>query len=125
MISGPKVSPDKLTSGSCEPCEGGVDPMTRDEMQPYLDSVPEWERTQKEGVDWIVREVTGKDFVDVVELVDDIADIAEAEGHHPNLYLYSYKQLRIELSTHAIDGLSVNDFIVAAKIDELLADQYD
>ncbi len=58
-------------------------------------------------------------FLDAVALIQKIASIAEAEDHHPDLHLTNYKKLTIELSTHAIGGLSENDFILAAKIDQL------
>jgi len=61
-----------------------------------------------------------KDFLEAVEFVNKIADIAEAEGHHPDICIHSYKKVDVELTTHAIGGLSENDFILAAKIGELL-----
>lgn len=61
-----------------------------------------------------------KDFLDAVALIQRIAPIAEAEDHHPDLHLTGYRRLTIELSTHAIGGLSENDFILAAKVDQLL-----
>ena len=62
-----------------------------------------------------------KDFLDAVGLIQNIAPIAEAENHHPDLHLIGYRKLTIELSTHAIGGLSENDFILAAKINQLLS----
>ena len=69
----------------------------------------------------IRKTITCKDFLDAVGLVQKIAPIAEAQDHHPDLHLTRYRRLTIELSTHAIGGLSENDFILAAKIDEILA----
>jgi 4a-hydroxytetrahydrobiopterin dehydratase len=60
-----------------------------------------------------------KDFASAVELITHVKDLAEAEGHHPDLHLTRYRKLVIELSTHAIKGLSENDFILAAKVDRL------
>jgi 4a-hydroxytetrahydrobiopterin dehydratase len=57
----------------------------------------------------------------MIEAVNRIAELAEAEGHHPDLHLTGYRNLKIELTTHAIGGLSENDFILAAKIDAILA----
>ena len=68
----------------------------------------------------ISRKITCKHFVEAMKLVNQVADVAEAEQHHPDLHLTGYRHLRIDLTTHAIGGLSENDFIVAAKIDELL-----
>ncbi len=115
----PDVAPDHLTKGKCAPCEGGVEPLTPEEYAPYLTAVPEWHTEDMDGVTYIVREFTRKNFVDAVDAIQQITEIAEEEGHHPDLHLTDFKQLRVELTTHAINGLSVNDFIVAAKIDEL------
>ena len=61
-----------------------------------------------------------KHFLEAIRLINEIAEVAESEQHHPDLHLTGYRNVRIELTTHAIGGLSENDFIVAAKIDELL-----
>lgn len=68
---------------------------------------------------FLSREVQCKDFVATVELVNNIAKLAESEGHHPDLNIHGWNHLGITLSTHAIAGLSINDFILAAKIDLL------
>ena len=60
-----------------------------------------------------------QDFVSAVELIDEIAKVAEAQDHHPDLYLTGYRRLRVELSTHSIGGLSEKDFILADKIQQL------
>jgi 4a-hydroxytetrahydrobiopterin dehydratase len=62
---------------------------------------------------------TAKDFIAAIDFFNRVADLAEDEGHHPDLHLKGYRNVSIELSTHAIGGLSANDFILAAKIDEL------
>jgi 4a-hydroxytetrahydrobiopterin dehydratase len=82
-----------------------------------LQDVTGWELIDGKS---IRKKVTCKDFLDAVGLIQKIAPIAEAQDHHPDLHLTGYKRLTIELSTHAIGGLSENDFILAAKIDELL-----
>jgi 4a-hydroxytetrahydrobiopterin dehydratase len=68
----------------------------------------------------ISRKVNCNHFAEAIELLNKIAEIAESEGHHPDLHVTGYRHLRIDLTTHAIGGLSENDFIVAAKIDQLL-----
>lgn len=65
------------------------------------------------------QELVLKDFKEAIRLVSAIAELAEAEDHHPDLHLTGYRKLRIELTTHAVGGLTENDFIVAAKIDAL------
>ena len=67
----------------------------------------------------IRKEFTFKDFKEALVFVNNVGEIAEAEGHHPDIHLTDYKHAAIELSTHATGGLSENDFIVAAKIDAL------
>ncbi len=106
-----------LTDKRCVPCEGGVPKLSPEAADALLAECPGWVREH----DWIHREVICKDFVEAVDLIRDIADIAEDEGHHPDLHLTGYRNLRISLQTHAIEGLSENDFIVAAKIGRFLA----
>lgn len=107
-----------LTQQKCVPCEGGTQPLTRDEFQKYLDSVDNWQVINDETA--IQKHVQLKNFSQVIEVVNKIADIAESEGHHPDLNIHGFKNLTITLSTHAIKGLSINDFILAAKIDQIL-----
>jgi 4a-hydroxytetrahydrobiopterin dehydratase len=106
-----------LTKRKCKPCEGGVHPLPPSAAEGMLRDVQGWELV--EGTT-IRKTVTCKDFLDAVALIQRIAPIAEADDHHPDLHLTRYKRLTIELSTHAIGGLSENDFILAAKIDQLL-----
>ena len=108
-----------LLQRKCKPCEGGAEPLPASAAQALLKDVPGWEVA--EGGTMIRRTVTCKNFLDAVALIQQIAPIAEAEDHHPDLHLTGYKRLIIELSTHAIKGLSENDFILAAKINALLS----
>lgn len=106
-----------LSQKKCVPCEGGEIPLGEEsakEMKKWIDS--NWELNEKN----IKREFTFKDFKEAVEFVNKVAEIAESEGHHPDINLHSYKKVDIDLSTHAINGLSGNDFILAAKIDKLV-----
>ena len=123
-----------LASRSCKPCEGGVEPLPLSAAQALLRDVPGWElvdtpaapnqggeRAAQAGGTAIRRTVTCKNFLDAVSLIQRLAPIAETQDHHPDLHLTHYKRLTIELSTHAIGGLSENDFILAAKINQLLS----
>jgi 4a-hydroxytetrahydrobiopterin dehydratase len=110
---------DQLSHGKCVPCEGGTAPLTQAEEDMYHDASPLW-IIERSGVHQLVREVECKNFVTALQLINEIGKIAESQGHHPNLYLHDYKKLRIELSTLAIGGLSMNDFILAVQIDEVL-----
>ena len=106
-----------LTDQKCVACEGGVPPLTAVEVAELKPQVPEW--TVAHDNLSISRHYTLKNFQAVIDLINQVAVLAEQEGHHPDLHLTNYKELTIELSTHAIGGLSQNDFILAAKIDSL------
>ena len=106
---------DDLASKKCIPCEGGMKPFTSQEIQKYLTQIPGWEVV--EGCK-IQKEMKFKDFAQLMKFVNKIAELAEREGHHPDFFV-SYNQLTITLWTHAIKGLSENDFIVAKKLDNL------
>lgn len=110
----------QLTAKKCLPCEGGVPPCTLDEARDQLERLPGWRLThdgQRIRKDWVV-----KNFMAGMHFFDQVAQVAEAEGHHPDLHLESYRKLSIEIWTHAIGGLSENDFILAAKIDQIPID---
>lgn len=107
---------DKLSDKKCVPCEGGLDPMTRDQFEVYLEQVNKW--TIREDK-FIEREFQFKDFVEALAWVNKVGEIAEEEGHHPDIYIHGWNKVKITLWTHAIDGLSINDFVVATKIDRI------
>lgn len=106
-----------LSKRKCRPCEGGVEPLPASAAKQLLTDLRGWELVDGKAIRKMVK---CDDFLAAVNLIQHIAPIAEAEGHHPDIHLTSYRKLTIELSTHAIGGLSENDFIVAAKIDQLL-----
>ena len=106
-----------LASRKCRPCEGGVEPLPLSAAKTLLADVKGWELVEGKA---IRKTVKCKDFLDAVALIQRLAPIAEAEDHHPDLHLTGYRRLTVELSTHAIGGLSENDFILAAKLDQLL-----
>lgn len=116
-----------LTQKKCVPCEGNVKPFTPQQAQKMLSELTPHSREASDGHnDWmlvdeahvLVKQYTFKNFAETMAFVNKIAAIAEEEGHHPDLSI-SYKDVTVELMTHAIGGLSENDFIVAAKISEL------
>ena len=108
-----------LTQRKCKPCEGGVEKLTVDKSKQLLTQLPEW--TLDETSDAIERKWKFKNFVEAIAFVNRAAEIAEAEQHHPDLHLTGYRNVRVVLTTHAIGGLSDNDFIVAAKLDRISA----
>ncbi|MEI6660293.1 MAG: 4a-hydroxytetrahydrobiopterin dehydratase [bacterium] len=106
-----------LSAQKCVACEGGVAPLDREEATILLKQVPEW-KLSLDGKS-IKKNYTLKNFMEIIHFVNKVAEIAESEGHHPDLHIADYRNLEIDLSTHAIGGLSQNDFIMAAKIDKL------
>lgn len=109
-----------LVHKKCVPCEGGTKPLTREQAKPYLEAVTGWAMSA-DGKK-ISRDFTFKDFVSAVKFINLLADIAESEGHHPDIHLMGWNHVNIELWTHAIGGLSDNDFIIAAKTDQMLGE---
>lgn len=107
----------ELTAKKCKPCEGGVEPCTQSEAENQLKELPDWYLTndgQRIRRDWTV-----KNFMAGLDLFNRVGKIAEEDGHHPDLHIEGYRNVWIELWTHAIGGLSENDFILAAKIDQV------
>lgn len=105
-----------LSDRTCVACEGGIPPLTRSQVEPFLRELNGW--TLSGDTRWISKEFTFKDFADAMKFADTIASIAEREGHHPDLQI-SWGKVVVELTTHAIKGLSENDLILAAKVDKL------
>jgi len=107
---------DLLTNRRCVPCEGGVKPLDRDGFAPYLEQVSSWTVLDDRKIE---RSYAFRDFAEALAFANEVGRIAEDEGHHPDIYLYSWNKLRLTLWTHAIGGLSVNDFIMARRIDQI------
>ncbi len=101
----------------CKSCEGGIPPLTSAEIQIFLRQTPEWVVNAEEKQ--IEREWKLADFKTALDFINKVGALAEEEGHHPDILLHSWNKVKITLSTHAIGGLSDNDFILAAKIDRL------
>ena len=106
-----------LTRKHCVPCEGGVPPLAAEQVHQYIQEVPGWKLTA-DGKR-IRREWRVTDFRAALDFFNRVGQIAEAEDHHPDLHLVGYRNVAVELSTHAASGLTENDFILAAKIDTL------
>ncbi len=109
-----------LRDKTCVPCEGGTPPLENAVVRRYLEEL---------GGGWILadgkkikKEFSFKNFLQAMAFVDQVADVAKSEGHHPDIHIF-YNKVVLELTTHAIGGLSENDFIVASKIDAMLAYQ--
>jgi 4a-hydroxytetrahydrobiopterin dehydratase len=105
----------------CEPCEKKTGALAPALVKDELARVDQW---VLDGERSIEKTLVCKDFAEALSLVNAIGAIAESEGHHPDLLIFSWNKVRITLSTHAINGLSENDFILAEKIDRLVADSF-
>ncbi|MBI5133869.1 MAG: 4a-hydroxytetrahydrobiopterin dehydratase [Candidatus Taylorbacteria bacterium] len=105
-----------LKDKKCVACEGGVPSLAREAAAALLVQTPQW-RMAEDGKT-ISRGFRFADFEEAMGFVSKVASLAQAEGHHPDIHI-SYNKVRFDLSTHAIGGLSENDFILAAKIDGL------
>jgi len=101
----------------CRPCRKDTPPLPRPQAEAWLASVPGW-RLSADGLS-LEREFLMKDFSSAVDFIRRMAEVADSEDHHPDFHLTGYRRLAVVLSTHAIGGLSENDFILAAKIEAL------
>lgn len=106
-----------LTAKKCVSCEGGVPSMKKEEVNGMLEEVPGWYLVEK-NVLKIEKLFEFKDFKENMIFVNKVADLAEDEGHHPNFEI-NWNNTKLTSWTHAINGLSENDFILAAKVNEL------
>lgn len=111
----------ELAARKCKPCEGGVEACPLPVAERQLANLPGWELTH--GGQRIRKSWQLKNFLEGLRFFHDVAEVAEADAHHPDLHLEGYRNVWIEIWTHAIGGLSENDFILAAKIDKI-AEKY-
>ena len=104
-----------LTAKQCVPCRGGVPPLDRAQAEAYLKEVPGWSLPDDRRIQ---RRYMFKNFVEALAFVNRVGELAEREGHHPDI-LFGWGYCEVTLYTHKIKGLHENDFIMAAKINEL------
>jgi 4a-hydroxytetrahydrobiopterin dehydratase len=107
-----------LSEKHCVPCEGGTPPLDDGAVTKLLGQVRGWERRDESNGARITKRYKFRDFVAAMAFIDKMAVLAEAEGHHPDFCVH-YNQVDATLWTHAVGGLSENDFILASKIDAL------
>ncbi len=105
-----------LTQQSCVPCRGGIPPLESVEARAFLKQTPGWELLDNDAK--IRRNFKTADFVSAMALVQKVADLAESEGHHPDI-TFGWGYCTVLFYTHKIKGLHENDFIMAAKVNEL------
>ena len=103
-----------ISQKKCAPCKGDTPPLAMEQANALLNQIPSW--SIKNG--HVFKQFKFKNFKESMEFVNKVAEIAELENHHPNITI-SYNRVGIELWTHAINGLSENDFIIPAKIDKI------
>jgi len=113
------VDGSKLSDKRCVPCRGGVPPLSEGAARELLRQTPGW-RLEEKGTR-LTRVFEFADFVEAMRFVNRVADVAEAEGHHPDIAIH-WNRVELTLWTHKIGGLHENDFILAAKVDALLKD---
>ena len=110
---------EDLIKKKCIPCEGGVIPFDISEIHKYQKKVDGWNITKdKDEIFFLIKKFTFKNFLESQKFVNTVGQIAEEEGHHPDI-IFGWGYAKINITTHAIEGLSENDFILAAKIDQI------
>ncbi|KAL0695736.1 hypothetical protein Bca4012_062916 [Brassica carinata] len=111
---------EDLSTKKCVPCNAkDLRPMTEQSAQELLQKVTGWDMANDNGTLKLHRSWIVKSFTKGLDFFKRVADIAESEGHHPDLHLVGWNNVKIDIWTHAIGGLTENDFILAAKINEL------
>ena len=109
-----------LLNKKCVPCEGGVMPFDISEIHKYQKKVDGWEITKnKEDIFFLCKKFEFENFLKSQDFVNEVGKISEKEGHHPDIS-FGWGYAEIKVTTHAIKGLSENDFILAAKIDKII-----
>jgi len=108
---------ENLKNKHCKPCEGGVCPLDGEVSAGYLRDAPGWDLSA-DGKS-ISRKIRFRSFLETIAFVNALAWLSEREGHHPD-FCAGYGYCEVRYTTHAIDGLSENDFICAVKVNELL-----
>jgi 4a-hydroxytetrahydrobiopterin dehydratase len=106
---------EQLADKKCVPCRGGMPPLTGAELNNLHHSVPKWNVEREHDIH---REFSFPDFRQALDFVNRVGEVAEEQGHHPDIFL-AWGKVGITLWTHKIDGLSESDFIMAAKVDRL------
>ena len=105
---------ESLASRNCVPCHGGVPRLSGEEIEPLLRQLAGWDTIEEHH---LAKSYKFSNFADALRFVNRVGQIAETEGHHPDI-AFGWGYAQVKIYTHAIDGLSESDFILAAKIDE-------
>jgi len=105
----------ELTKQKCVPCSGETPPLSQELIAQYLKEIEHWELKGEK----IERTFVFKNFDEAIDFINKVASIARAEEHHPDINIHDYKKVTVTLTTHVMHNLSSNDFIMAAKINDL------
>jgi 4a-hydroxytetrahydrobiopterin dehydratase len=108
-----------LDTRHCVPCESGTPPLSNTEIDAQMKTIHGWQLVDHKKIE---KKYHFIDFKRALTFVNEVSDIAEFEGHHPDINLHNWNKVLITLSTHAAKGLTENDFIMAAKIDQVVHD---
>jgi 4a-hydroxytetrahydrobiopterin dehydratase len=108
--------PEDLLHKKCVPCEGNTPPLKIQEVQALIQQVPGW--SLGEDGRSIHRTFTFKEYVEGILFVNEVARIADSEGHHPDLVV-TYGKVHVSFTTHAVQGLTLNDFVMATKTNQI------
>jgi 4a-hydroxytetrahydrobiopterin dehydratase len=109
---------EALAGKTCTPCRGGIPPLTREQAEFFHSHAPDWQLA--EDAHRIERSFRFRNFREALTFVQEIGELAEAEGHHPNIS-FGWGNATVSLQTKKIKGLHENDFIMATKIDRIFA----
>ncbi len=109
---------DQLTATRCVPCRGDVPPLDEARIRALQQQVPEWQVVPHEGVPRLTRGFKFPDFRSALDFTVEVGELAEREDHHPDIHL-AWGRVKVEVWTHKIKGLHENDFVIAAKTDEI------
>ena len=116
----PKICMNDLLNKKCIPCEGGVLPFDTSEIHKYQKKVDGWDiKKDEKEIFFLNKEFIFKNFIESQKFINEVGVISEKEGHHPDIS-FGWGYAKIKITTHAIQGLSENDFILAAKIDQII-----
>ena len=110
---------DDLADKKCIPCKGGIPPFNMSEIHKYLKKVDGWDVKENQSKSfYLIKEFKFKNFLESQDFVNKVGEIAEKEGHHPDIS-FGWGYAKIRIFTHSIKGLAESDFILAAKVDQL------
>ena len=109
----------ELAEKQCIPCRGGVPPLTDEEITPLAAEIPDWNVIDGHHLD---RTYSFSNFREALDFTNQVGELAEEQGHHPDIYL-AWGKVGVQLWTHKIDGLTESDFVMAAKIERVKAKQ--